>query len=145
MIKVNLKNILGPAAVGMTLLATTVPTWAGAVRTEKVAVKKLGTQFVHAWGTLMGARYSGNRNEFIGCSVEAHVNESPVGGCGASDGAGTSHSGSTADRHKRISLPQISNDCGQATRRERDSAPAAEVKDTRHTFLRNETDYDKAV
>ena len=33
--KPNLKNILGMAALGMTLLATTVPTWAGNVRTSR--------------------------------------------------------------------------------------------------------------
>ena len=34
--KAKLKNILGLAALGMTLLANTVPTWAGSVSTPGV-------------------------------------------------------------------------------------------------------------
>ena len=37
--KAKLKNILGLAALGMTLLATTVPTWAGNVNTHEVYVE----------------------------------------------------------------------------------------------------------
>lgn len=53
--KGNLKNIFGLVALGTMLLVTTVSSWAGAVRTEKVSIEKLGSQFVHAWGTLVGA------------------------------------------------------------------------------------------
>jgi hypothetical protein len=95
--KANLKKLIGLAALGMSLLTNTVPAWSGTVRTEKVSVEKLGSQFVHAWGTLVGARYSKSRGEFIGCSVEARVNEPPIIGCGARDGAGRSVSCSSVD------------------------------------------------
>ena len=36
--KVNLKNILGMAALGMTLLSNTVPTWAGSVSHAEVSI-----------------------------------------------------------------------------------------------------------
>ena len=36
--KANLKKFLGLAALGMTLLATTVPTWAGRVSTDSVII-----------------------------------------------------------------------------------------------------------
>ena len=55
--KANLKNILGLAALGMTLLATTVPTWAGRVSTDRVTI---GDNQFASWasGNLVDARYS---------------------------------------------------------------------------------------
>ena len=64
--KPNLKNILGQAALGMTLLATTVPTWAGRVNTETVTI---GTNQYGSWagGSMVGARYSADNRQNIGC------------------------------------------------------------------------------
>jgi hypothetical protein len=97
MIKVNLKSILGLAALSMTLLANTVPTWAGFVNTPEVFISKLGTQSVDAGGSLVGARYSADRKQFIGCTVYARRNESPIIGCYARESSGISASCSSTD------------------------------------------------
>src|SRR4051794_38286737 len=66
--KANLQNILGLAALGMTLLATTVPTWAGKVNTPEVVIG--GNQFSRwAEGSLAGARYSADNRQTIGCKL----------------------------------------------------------------------------
>ena len=64
--KAHLMNILGHAALGMTLLATTVPTWAGRVNTGRVAI---GTNQFGSWagGSMVGARYSADNRQNIGC------------------------------------------------------------------------------
>jgi len=67
--KANLKKILGVAALGMTLLAITVPTWAGLVFTSTVTI---GNNQFRSWarGSLTGARYSANTSpEQIGCKA----------------------------------------------------------------------------
>lgn len=71
--KANLKNILGLAALGMTLLATTVPTWAGRVGTSEV---RIGSNQVsrYASGSMVGARYSADSNQYIGCIAAASDN-----------------------------------------------------------------------
>jgi len=69
MIKVNLKSILGLAALGMTLLSNAVPTWAGRVDTPEVTVRNTGRDR-EARGSLVGARYSVDIQS-IGCSINA--------------------------------------------------------------------------
>ncbi len=64
--KANLKNILGLVALGMTLLATTGPTWAGKVSTDRVSITN--TQFGSwATGNLVDVRYSADTRQQIGC------------------------------------------------------------------------------
>jgi hypothetical protein len=84
--KANLKNILGLAALGMTLLTTAVPTWAGLVATQEVSIS--GNQ-VASWasGTMVGARYSADFNQFIGCKAQIN-NYYPWTSCSARDSAG---------------------------------------------------------
>ena len=63
----KLKTILGAAALGMTLVAMTVPTWAGFVTTSRVTI---GNNQFRSWarGSLVDARYSADTsNEQIGC------------------------------------------------------------------------------
>jgi hypothetical protein len=68
MIKANLKHILGLAALGMTLLATAGPTWAGKVNTPGVTIG--GNQFSrYAEGSMVGARYSADNRQQIGCTA----------------------------------------------------------------------------
>ena len=69
--KPNLKNILGMAALGMTLLATTVPTWAGNVRTDEVFILK-NQVYAGARGSMVSARYSADSKQFIGCFISAN-------------------------------------------------------------------------
>ncbi len=68
--KVNLKNILGLAALGVTLLATTVPTWAGKVGTREVFIST--SPFLSAAsGSMVGTRYSADNQQYIGCRATA--------------------------------------------------------------------------
>jgi hypothetical protein len=88
--KANLKNILGLAALGMTLLATTVPTWAG-------IVTNVGGVFIYsdqvsryAMGSLVGVRYySGDNSQNIGC-IASILPSSSLTTCYATDGEGKS-------------------------------------------------------
>jgi hypothetical protein len=68
MIKVNLKNILGLAALSLTLLANTVPTWAGAVAISEVEISTSATH-IFASGSMVGARYSADSEQSIGCEI----------------------------------------------------------------------------
>jgi hypothetical protein len=67
--KANLKNILGLAALGTTLLATTIPTLAGYVTTSRVSI---GGNQVSRWasGSVVDARYSADTREQIGCRAQ---------------------------------------------------------------------------
>jgi hypothetical protein len=66
--KANLKKLVGLAALAMTLLATTVPTWAGYVSTSEVfIVNDPNNNQVSAEGTMVGARYSADNEQNIGC------------------------------------------------------------------------------
>ena len=68
--KANLKNILGLAVLGMTLVATTVPTWAGKVSTDRVSITNTSSA---SWasGNLVDVRYSADRSrEQIGCRTQ---------------------------------------------------------------------------
>jgi hypothetical protein len=70
--KTNLKKIIGLAALGMTLLTNTVTTWAGYKFTPEVFVEvnpypspSLGH------GSMVGARYSTDSTQYIGCTAYA--------------------------------------------------------------------------
>ena len=68
--KVNLKKMLGLAALGMSLLANTVPTWAGLKSTYEVGLfNSNGYQW--ATGSMVGARYSTDTKQNIGCTAYA--------------------------------------------------------------------------
>src|SRR3954451_16044768 len=66
--KVNLKNILGLAALGMTLLTSSVPTWAGLKLTEEVTVIN-SNGIRRAYGSMVGARHSPDSKQNIGCTA----------------------------------------------------------------------------
>jgi hypothetical protein len=87
--KAKLQNILGLAALGMTLLTTTVPTWAGTVNTPRVTIG--GNQFSRwAEGSLVGVRYSADHSrEQIGCRLYTLSTYSWTS-CHAMDSAGRS-------------------------------------------------------
>lgn len=73
--KVNPKNILGLAALGMALLAVTVPTWAGRTTTSEVSLWD-SSDFLYARGSMEGVRYSADSTQYIGCS--SYASGSPV-------------------------------------------------------------------
>lgn len=87
--KANLKKMLGLATLGMTLLTTTVPTWAGRVSTDSVII---GNNQVSRWasGNLVDARYSADNKQLIQCKAFAdpnnRISNSVV--CGAADSTG---------------------------------------------------------
>ena len=67
--RANLKNILGLAALGMSLLATTVPSWAGRVSTDTVSITNTSSA---SWasGNLVDARDSADTKQQIGCKAQ---------------------------------------------------------------------------
>ena len=95
--KAKLKNILGLAALGMTLLANTVPTWAGSVSTPEV---NIGGNQTYSWakGSMVGARYSKDSNQNIGCTAYTYPYYSWTS-CLATDKAGNSLACGSGDPH----------------------------------------------
>ena len=86
--KANLKKILSLAALGMTLLATTVPTWAGMKNTSEVSVITSQLNY-YVRGSMAGARYSADDQQRIECVAIASTNPfSPIVQCSATDSAG---------------------------------------------------------
>ena len=86
--KAKLKSLLGLAALGMTLLANTVPTWAGSVSTPEV---NIGGNQTYSWakGSMVGARYSADNTQYIGCFTNGQGSQSsPSIRCFARDRVG---------------------------------------------------------
>src|SRR5262245_16864514 len=84
--KVKLKSIFGLAALGMTLLAATAPTWAGRVRHSGVYINpNYSPTLTYVSGTMVGARYSADSTQYIGCSLDT----TPSVRCSAQNGANT--------------------------------------------------------
>ena len=81
--KANLKKMLGLAALGMTLLITSVPTWAGSVTNEQVQITYGTNNTFDASGVLTAARYSADSRQYIGCRVSAYANGSRSATCAA--------------------------------------------------------------
>jgi hypothetical protein len=67
--KVSLKNIFGLAALGMALLANTAPTWAGSAYRPQVTIQ--GNTDIYVNGSVVGARYSPDSTQSIGCYIDA--------------------------------------------------------------------------
>jgi hypothetical protein len=86
--KTNLKNLLGLAALGMTLMATPVPTWAGRVSSDNVSITN--TPY-GSWasGNLTDVRYSADTKQQIGCRAQILKTYSWTT-CYATDSAGRS-------------------------------------------------------
>ena len=90
MMQVNLKNMVGMVALGMTLLSNTVPTWAGYVSpqgTYGVSIGDFGSNQYYVGGTMVGARYSPDNQSYIGCSIYASASSRSIT-CSARDGVG---------------------------------------------------------
>ena len=69
--KVNLKNILGLAALGTTLLTNFVPAWAGYQFRPGVAIESINAGGFAVSGSMVGARYSADTKQNIGCTAFA--------------------------------------------------------------------------
>ena len=66
--KAKLKKVLGLAALGMTLFSNTTPVWAGMIETPRVVIKTLYGRLT-ASGSMVGARYSADSTQVIGCTA----------------------------------------------------------------------------
>ena len=95
--KANLKNILGLAALGMTLLTNTVPTWAGWVYNRQVEITYRADNKFGAGGYLNTARYSADNRQYIGCRVSTYANGARSATCAAQTSTGVFASCSTSD------------------------------------------------
>jgi len=90
--KVNLKKMLGLAALGMTLLTNTAPTWAGYKDNREVLREPVGINGVSGFyvtGSMVSARYSTDSNQNIGCTAYA-LGTYTWTACFATDKAGNS-------------------------------------------------------
>ncbi|MBM4257610.1 MAG: hypothetical protein FJ147_17165 [Deltaproteobacteria bacterium] len=87
--KASVKHILSLAAIGMSLWATTIPTWAGKVSADRVIISS-DQSATWATGSLTGARYSSDTSpEQIGCRAYTLSTYSWTS-CYAKDNAGRS-------------------------------------------------------
>ena len=60
--KATLHKLIGTAVLGLALVSHSFPVWAGLVYTPEVYVGPSG-----AYGSMAGARYSADSQQFIGC------------------------------------------------------------------------------
>jgi hypothetical protein len=65
--KTYIQKLMVTAGLGLALLSTSIPAWAGFTETEEVQVY---TNTGVALGTMTGARYSADNTQYIGCSLE---------------------------------------------------------------------------
>ena len=94
--KAYVKHIIGGAALGLALLATTGPTWAGFVEDDSGVSLSHDISYVGAEGSLQGARYSSDNSQHIGCAVVEATAYSYVR-CTAQDSNGAWLTCKTAD------------------------------------------------
>ena len=80
--KAYLQKLIGTAVLGLALSSNSLPAWAGSVNLSEVEV---GTNF--AKGTMAGARYSGDSQQYIGCTFDNYY---PFVQCSARDKTGRS-------------------------------------------------------
>ena len=85
--KTTLKKILGLATLGMALLTNTAPSWAGAQYPVEVAI--IYDDSTYAMGSMVGARYSTDNTQYIGCFTNGQGSlSSPSIRCFARDRVG---------------------------------------------------------
>jgi len=94
--KTTLKKMLGLATLGMALLTNTAPSWAGAQYPVEVAI--IYDDSTYAMGSMVGARYSKDSNQNIGCTAYTYPYYSWTS-CIATDKAGNSLACGSGDPH----------------------------------------------
>ena len=82
--KANLRKLIGAAVLGLAMFSNDIPAWAGQRLLTEVTV---GTS--SASGTMVGARYSTDKQQYIGCLLYESRFEESVG-CAAQDKTGKS-------------------------------------------------------
>ena len=89
--KTTLHKLISLAVLGITLQLQGLPVWAGLVRTPEVTIRHHngtnGYLFVGAYGTMAGARYSVDNQQFIGCYTASPYSTSEIT-CKAKDKIG---------------------------------------------------------
>lgn len=81
--KAKLHKLIGTAVLGLALCLTGIPAWAGFTQRDEIQVT---TTFAH--GTMTGARYSTDSQQYIGCSFDN--SNGPFVVCSARNKAGNS-------------------------------------------------------
>jgi hypothetical protein len=87
--KATLHKLIGTAVLGLALCSHSVPAWAGAATRNEVYISPSRTS---AQGSLTGARYSADSQQYIGCNAlspsSSHLYQ--LVGCSARDKRGRS-------------------------------------------------------
>jgi hypothetical protein len=86
--KTKLKNIFALSVLCLILFSKAVPTWAGSVSTPEVTI---GGNQAYSWakGSMVGARYSTDNTQYIGCFITGRDSlSSPSIRCFARDRVG---------------------------------------------------------
>ena len=82
--KANLRKLIGTAVLGLAMFSNDIPTWAGQKLLTEVTVGAYS-----ASGTMLGARYSTDKQQYIGCLLyETRIDEFVR--CAAQDKTGKS-------------------------------------------------------
>ena len=81
--KTKLQKLIGTIVLGLVLFSNSIPAWAGRIYQPEV---QIGTTFTT--GSMAGARYSGDSQQYIGCSF-SNAN-GPFVMCSATDKTGKS-------------------------------------------------------
>lgn len=83
--KTNLQKALSAVALGVAMFSAALPTWAGEKDLPEVEIGPSGT---YAGGSMVGARYSDDKKQYIGCTAYMSW-AGPWTSCFARDKTGT--------------------------------------------------------
>lgn len=127
--KVYLQKLIGTAVLSLALLANSLPAWAGAQSAPEVVIYSSGD----ATGSMAGARYSGDNQQYIGCYI---LGNSDFITCLARDKTGKS-SACYGDHPKWKSMVKAITDFSYLRfSRERDSVCSSAVVTNNSQYLR---------
>ena len=84
--KTYIQKLIGTAVLGLALISHSLPVWAGSAYLPEVAI--FFDPGPRAGGTMAGARYSGDTQQYIGCSSSNY--NGPFVMCSARDKTGKS-------------------------------------------------------
>jgi hypothetical protein len=90
--KANLRKLIGTAVLGLVLFSNSLPAWAGQQLLPQVTVGPSS-----ASGSMVGARYSSDSQQYIGCVFYQETLTSGFVRCSARDKTGRSFSCSSYD------------------------------------------------
>jgi hypothetical protein len=85
--KATVQKLIGTAMLGLTLFSHSLPAWAGVAVRKEVYISPDGT---NVQGSLTGARYSADNQQFIDCEHYYYSGDKPLLFCHARDKSGKS-------------------------------------------------------